>query len=114
MRMVPFYLCFVATAAFGVLTALGYQVYLVPFLVCFALAAMGTWDMIQAHHSILRLYPVIGHFRWLFEEIRPEIRQYLFESSTDGTPFNRDQRSLVYQRAKGVSDKRPFGTELNV
>ncbi|NBU19004.1 MAG: FMN-binding glutamate synthase family protein, partial [Betaproteobacteria bacterium] len=65
-------------------------------------------------HAILRNYPVIGHLRFMFEYIRPEIRQYFLESETDATPFSRAQRSLVYSRAKGDSDKRPFGTQLDV
>ena len=56
----------------------------------------------------------MGHFRFLFEEFRPEIRQYMIESDSDELPFSRDQRSLVYQRAKGQEDKRPFGTSEKV
>jgi glutamate synthase domain-containing protein 2 len=69
---------------------------------------------LQKRHAILRSYPIAAHFRFLFEEIRPEIRQYFLESDTDGTPFNRDKRSIVYQRAKGQLDKRPFGTQRDV
>src|SRR5690606_3737459 len=56
----------------------------------------------------------LGHMRFMFEGIRPEIRQYLIESDHDELPFSRDERSLVYQRAKGVEDKRPFGTRARV
>ena len=62
----------------------------------------------------MRNYPVTAHMRWLFEDIRPEIRQYLFESDISETPFSRNQRSLVYERAKNAEDKMPFGTELDV
>ncbi len=79
-----------------------------------ALALLGVYDVIQERHSILRNYPVIGHLRFLFEEIRPEIRQYLIESDEDEEPFSRDDRSLVYQRAKNVEDARPFGTRMRV
>jgi glutamate synthase domain-containing protein 2 len=68
----------------------------------------------QRRHAVLRNYPVIGHLRYLLEFIRPEIRQYFIESDTEAVPFSRQQRSLVYQRAKGDSDKRPFGTQLDV
>lgn len=78
------------------------------------LSALGAWDLVQPRHAILRNYPVIGHMRWLFEGIRPEIRQYLIESDRDEVPFSREVRSLVYQRAKGVEDKRPFGTREDV
>jgi glutamate synthase domain-containing protein 2 len=76
------------------------------------LTLLGWWDLAQRRHSILRNYPVVGHLRFLSEELRPEIRQYFVESDTDGAPFNRDQRSLVYQRAKDVLQENPFGTEL--
>ena len=79
-----------------------------------ALTAMGIWDLCQTRHAIMRNYPIIGHMRWLFEGIRPEIRQYLIESDQDEQPFSREERSLVYQRAKGVEDKRPFGTREDV
>ena len=78
------------------------------------LSALGIWDMNQRSHAILRNYPLMGHFRFLFEMIRPEMRQYFFESDNDGAPFTRKERSLVYQRAKGEVDSRPFGTELDV
>jgi len=75
---------------------------------------LGTIDLVQHKHNLRRNYPVTARFRWLFEAIRPELRQYLFESDKDGEPYPRDQRALVYQRAKNVNDFRPFGTELDV
>lgn len=84
---------------------------LIPLL---ALTALGLFDLTQRGHSLLRNYPVLGHLRWLFEGIRPEIRQYLIESNQDEIPFSREERSLVYQRAKNEEDRRPFGTQLDV
>ena len=84
-----------------------------PVLFLF-LSLVGLHDLQQQHHAILRNYPVIGHLRFMLEYIRPEIRQYFLESETDASPFSRAQRSLVYSRAKGDSDKRPFGTQLDV
>ena len=75
---------------------------------------IGIGDLRQTHHALLRNYPVIGHLRFLFEWIRPEIRQYFLESDREAVPFSRQQRSLVYQRSKDDSDKRPFGTQLDV
>ncbi|MBZ0127634.1 MAG: FMN-binding glutamate synthase family protein [Rhodobacteraceae bacterium] len=86
----------------------------VPFILFAALALVGVYDVVQSHHAILRNYPITGHMRFLFEGIRPEIRQYLIESDKDEEPFSRDARSTVYQRAKGVEDKRPFGTRERV
>ena len=74
----------------------------------------GIGDLRQTRHALLRNYPVIGHLRFLFEWIRPEIRQYFLESDREAVPFSRQQRSLVYQRSKDESDKRPFGTQLDV
>jgi glutamate synthase domain-containing protein 2 len=75
---------------------------------------LGVRDIRQTRHAVLRNYPIIGHLRFLLEWIRPEIRQYFIESDRDTIPFSRQQRSLVYQRSKGESDKRPFGTQLDV
>jgi glutamate synthase domain-containing protein 2 len=75
---------------------------------------LGWRDTRQRRHSVLRNYPVIGHLRFLLEFIRPEIRQYFIEDDGEATPFSRQQRSLVYQRAKGEADNRPFGTQLDV
>ena len=74
----------------------------------------GMRDLRQTKRAVLRNYPVIGHLRFLFEWIRPEIRQYFIDSDREAVPFSRQQRSLVYQRSKGESDKRPFGTQLDV
>ncbi len=79
-----------------------------------ALTLLGVRDTRQARHSVLRNYPVIGHLRFLLEYIRPEMRQYFIEGDNEAAPFSRQQRSLVYQRAKGEPDKRPFGTQLDV
>ncbi|QIL82107.1 FMN-binding glutamate synthase family protein [Diaphorobacter sp. HDW4A] len=86
----------------------------VGYGVCLALSVLGVWDMLQTRHAILRNYPIIGHFRFMLEYIRPEIRQYFIESDQEALPFSRAQRSLVYQRAKGEPDSRPLGTLLNV
>ncbi|MCX5519391.1 FMN-binding glutamate synthase family protein [Kaistia defluvii] len=78
-----------------------------------ALSVLGVYDLIQTRHAITRNYPVIGHMRFLVESVRPELRQYLFESDSDKLPFSRAERSLVYQRAKNEADQRPFGTLLD-
>lgn len=79
-----------------------------------ALAALGTWDLVQTRHTILRVYPILGHVRFLMEFIRPEIRQYFIESNTEATPFDRETRDMVYERAKGTKGDEPFGTERDV
>ena len=83
-------------------------------LVFLALTVLGWRDTTQTRHSVLRNYPVIGHLRFLLEFVRPEMRQYFIEGDNEAAPFSRQQRSLVYQRAKGDADKRPFGTQMDV
>ena len=85
-----------------------------PAVLFGALFILGLHDLSQRRHAILRNYPVIGHLRFLLEGFRPEIRQYMIEGENDELPFSRQARALVYQRAKGVEDKRPFGTIENV
>jgi glutamate synthase domain-containing protein 2 len=116
-RFAPLTLSAVLAAVLGVLMMRWPQEipYLVaPFAISAALAAVGFHDITQNKRSILRNYPISGHARYIMEELRPKIRQYFFEGEKDGRPFPRDKRSLVYQRAKGQLDKRPFGTELDV
>ena len=85
------------------------------FLLLFgALTLLGVRDLLQTRHAILRNYPILGHLRFLFEFIRPEIRQYFIEGDVEAEPFSRAQRSVVYQRAKGQPDVQPFGTKLDV
>ncbi|PAM95420.1 FMN-binding glutamate synthase family protein [Flavobacterium sp. IR1] len=78
------------------------------------LLVVGLYNIIQKKHAILRNFPVLGYFRYLFEMIAPEIQQYFIERSTDGKPFSRNQRSLVYQRAKNIDSNSPFGTQLDL
>lgn len=78
------------------------------------LTAVGIRDLTQTFSAVRHNYPIIGHLRFALEKIRPEIRQYFIESDTEATPFSRSQRSLIYARAKGATDKRPFGTQLDV
>ena len=114
----PIRYSFMALCAFGVLLALFslivFGVGWLALLVCAVLTGVGVHDLKQTRHAILRNYPVIGHMRFLFEFIRPEIRQYFIESDSEAAPFSRAQRSLVYQRAKGEPDNQPFGTHLDV
>jgi glutamate synthase domain-containing protein 2 len=78
------------------------------------LVLLGLYDLFYSRHTILRIYPVVGHIRYLLESFRAEIQQYFIESNLDGRPINREFRDLVYQRSKGVNDTRPFGTQFDV
>jgi len=79
-----------------------------------ALLCLAVYDLVQRKHSILRNYPVAGHLRFLFEAIRPEMQQYFIERNYDGRPFDRDTRTVIYERAKGIHGEQAFGTELDV
>jgi len=83
------------------------------FAVAVALVLLGVRDLVQREHAVLRNYPILAHLRFMLEKIRPEMRQYFFEDEKNGTPFSRDTRAIVYQRAKTALDKRPFGTTLD-
>ncbi|MCL7942620.1 FMN-binding glutamate synthase family protein [Marinobacter sp. ATCH36] len=84
------------------------------WLIVGPLIILGVHDLIQNKHTLLKIYPIIGHFRYLFESVRRELQQYFVESDLDGAPVNREFRSLVYQRAKKDNDTRAFGTIFDV
>jgi glutamate synthase domain-containing protein 2 len=86
----------------------------VPIMISLGFALLGLRDLVQTKHAILRNYPIAAHLRFLLENIRPEMRQYFFEADKDGTPFPRDKRAIVYQRAERELDRRPFGTQYDV
>ncbi|NEW91658.1 FMN-binding glutamate synthase family protein [Rhodopseudomonas sp. BR0M22] len=118
-RYIALTVCVVLTALLATLAAFDahtplFGVVLVPLLVFGALTLLGIHDLLQSSHAVLRNYPISAHLRFLLEEIRPEMRQYFFESEKDGKPFSRDTRALIYQRAKMELDKRPFGTQKDV
>lgn len=77
------------------------------------IVGMGAFDYFQKKHAIRRNFPIMGRFRYILEMIRPEINQYFIESNSDGKPFSREQRSVVYQRAKHVIDTLPFGSQMD-
>lgn len=109
-----FYAC-MATSLLGLWLAFnGRLIGLLVFLPAAVLSAIGIRDIRQPKQSIRRNYPILAHIRFFLEFIRPEIRQYFLENDTEAAPFSRNQRSLVYQRAKNVVDKRAFGTQKDV
>lgn len=78
------------------------------------LTGIGTHDLLQRKRTISRNYPILANFRYFLESIGPEIRQYFIQSDTEERPFSREQRAIVYQRAKNTLDKRPFGSQLEM
>lgn len=83
-------------------------------VVLLPLFALGVADILQKKQSIRRNFPIVGRFRYLLESIRPEIMQYFVETDTEGRPINRILRSLVYRRAKHLTDTEPFGTQMDL
>ena len=116
-RFVTFTLAVLATLLLALLAAIApgpHPALLSLLVIAAALSLVGIHDLVQTKHAVLRNYPILGHLRFMLEDIRPEIRQYFFEDDKSGMPFPRDKRAIVYQRAKHELDKRPFGTHLNV
>lgn len=84
-----------------------------PLIVLIPLVILGFWNVVQTHHALMRNYPLLAHIRWLFEHLRPYLRQYIVEGDLEGRPIHRDARKLVYERAKNDPGVQPFGTELD-
>jgi glutamate synthase domain-containing protein 2 len=117
LRFIVLTLCIAATAILiGIgLTQTGWLAALaLPIVLFGSLSVLGISDLCQTRHAVLRNYPISAHLRFVLESVRPEMRQYFFESEKDGMPFSRDKRAVVYQRAKMALDKRPFGTQYDV
>src|SRR5215211_244665 len=115
-RFIVLTICAVVTAlliGIGIVDRKDFDLVLLPILIFGGLTVLGIRDLMQKSHAVLRNYPIAAHLRFLLEEIRPEMRQYFFEDEKGGTPFSRDQRAVVYQRAKSQLDKRPFGTQYD-
>jgi glutamate synthase domain-containing protein 2 len=115
MRFAPFVsACVLTVAAVALAVATGAVAWIVLAAVFGAVALLGVLDLAQRRHSILRNYPVLGHMRFLLEKVRPELQQYFVERNFDGRPFDRDTRTSIYERAKGIKDEQAYGTERDV
>lgn len=81
---------------------------------CLSWAILGAYDMFFSYSNLRRIYPVVAHIRYLLEYIRPEIRQYFIANNIEEKPFSREQRNLVYRRARLLPDTLAFGTETDI
>jgi glutamate synthase domain-containing protein 2 len=115
-RFITLTLAVVATLLFGAWLYVDQRSIVLAVLlgISIFLVIVGVIDLFQTSHAVLRNYPIAAHLRFIFEAIRPEMRQYFFEGEKDGMPFSRDRRAVVYQRAKNALDVRPFGTNYDV
>ena len=75
---------------------------------------VGLYDVFYSRHSLNRLYPVAAYLRYFLESFRVEIQQYFVANNTEELPFNREQRTLVYSRAKNERDTIAFGTQRDL
>ncbi|WP_174557064.1 FMN-binding glutamate synthase family protein [Nocardia jejuensis] len=98
----------------GVVAAVGSWAWWLLAALPAALLLVGIYDMVQRKHSILRNYPILGHMRFLLESLRPELQQYFIERNTEGRPYDREVRTIVYERAKGIHGELSFGTERDI
>ncbi|MBI1357860.1 MAG: FMN-binding glutamate synthase family protein [Acidobacteria bacterium] len=109
-----FQLSLALAIALTVLVGLRYPGAYWAMVVVAPLGLLGIYDMVQSHNSILRNFPVLGHFRYFFEFVSPEIQQYFIERNTDGTPLSRNHRRIVFERSRHSGATHPFGTELDL
>lgn len=104
---------FVATVTFGVASS-AYSPLIPLFLIFLTITIIGISNFSQKRSNVLANYPLLAYFRYFFENIRPELRQYFWESDSDELPFSRIQRSLVYQRSKSLASVRSFGSQRDM
>ncbi|NNE26343.1 MAG: FMN-binding glutamate synthase family protein [Saprospiraceae bacterium] len=102
-----------------VLASIGSGIYFHPgfyllLIITLPLLVLTLIDINQKKHALLRNFPVLGRTRYMAEWLRPKFYQYFIEPDTDGRPFSRLNRNIIYRRAKNVLDTAPFGTQLNV
>ena len=113
MRMLFYKISLVTFLLIGLLGLLASWVWWL-LLIAVPLFLVGIYDIVQKEHTILRNFPVIGHFRFMLESIAPEIHQYFIEDDLSGRPISRERRALVYRRAKGALSTHPYGTEWDL
>ncbi len=110
---------FIGFAVLTILVIVMLSLYISPsywwsFVLVGPILLIGFYDYFQKKRAITRNFPVLGRSRFAAEWLRPKIQQYFIESDTDGKPFSRIHRNIVYQRAKKELDTAPFGTQLDV
>ncbi len=83
-------------------------------LAALSCVALYVIDRTQTRHAIRRNFPVIGRFRYLFEHLGEFFRQYFFAMDREEMPFNRAERSWVYQAAKAIDTTVAFGSSRDL
>lgn len=113
MQRLIFLILFAITAAIALYSLIWPQIVWL-FLLVVPLGLLGVYDIIQKKHTVTRNYPIIGHLRFLLESMRPQMYQYFIESDQEGRPLQREQRDVIYKRAKGTISTQPYGTKKEV
>ncbi len=112
------YTIWLCTALISLVSLVGVIIFHSFFWILAVVAAglflLGCVDYMQKRRGVIANYPLLGRMRYLLESIRPELRQYFWEADTDELPYSRNQRAMVYQRAKGILAARPLGTVLDI
>ena len=67
-------------------------------------------DKSQRAQAIRHNFPVIGRFRYYFEDLGEFFRQYFFAMDREELPFNRAERSWAYRAAKNIDNTVAFGS----
>jgi glutamate synthase domain-containing protein 2 len=78
------------------------------------IAVVAIRDVFQRKHTISHNFPILGHLRYLFESIGPEMRQYFVASNRDELPFNRIERGWIYASSKKENNYEGFGTDRDI
>jgi glutamate synthase domain-containing protein 2 len=89
---------------------LGGAVLLLLVVAMAGLAALYLTDKLQTRNTVLRNYPVIGHFRHLLEHLGVFFRQYFFAFDRQELPFNRAERVWVDRASENLDNTRGFGS----
>ncbi len=79
---------------------------ILPFLI------LGLIDYTQKSNNIRRTYPLLGRITNLLEKQRHVIQETVLLNRTEGKPFNRIQKEIVYKRAEDAVKNQPFGTQI--
>ena len=72
------------------------------------------FDISQSKNAILRNYPVVGHFRYLFNNLGEFFRQYFFAMDREEMPFNRAERQWVNRASSDKDNTIAFGSTKNL
>ncbi|WP_131779942.1 FMN-binding glutamate synthase family protein [Legionella bozemanae] len=74
------------------------------------LILLGIWNVFQKEHTILRNFPLIGYVRYISESLGVYLRHFFFTRDREELPFNRTERTWIYEASKNTDTTIGFGT----